>query len=112
MKNRKIPNGVVIDIQAVDMTINKKLQNRIFEMLENFQRYFTKIKWAGFHVQQSSKRKAFPRTIKIHLDIPGPDILVSDSGKSWKTLMRKVEQTIITQLKNRNHVTKSTAGFC
>jgi putative sigma-54 modulation protein len=73
-------------------------------MLDKLKRYFTKISWADFYMRQLSKRSASPRTIKVRLGIPGPDIFVSDSGKSWKSLLSSVEQMIIKQLQKRKSV--------
>jgi ribosomal subunit interface protein len=101
MNSTQIPKGIVIDIQAVDMTINEQLQRQIFQMLEKLQKYFARISWADFYMRQSPKRTTSPRTIKVRLGIPGPDIFVSDSGKSWRSLMTRVEQKIMKQLQKR-----------
>jgi|SRR5689334_9884008 len=101
MNKSRIPEGTIIEIQAVDMTLNEELQRQIFQMLEKFKQYFSKISWADFHMRQSSRRTSSPRMFKVRLGIPGPDVFASDSGKSWKSLMTRVEQKIIQQLKKR-----------
>jgi ribosomal subunit interface protein len=107
MNNTKIPQGVVIEIQAVDMTINEKLQKKIFKMLEKFKRYFTNISWADFYMRQSPWRTSSPRTVKVRLGIPGPDVFASHSGNSWKPLMKRVEQKILQQLEKRKAQTST-----
>ena len=108
MSNARIPKEVFIDIQAVGMTINENLQRRIFRMIEKFKHYFTKISAAYFYMQQSSKRITLPRTIKVRLGNPGLEIIASGSGKSWKTLMNRVEQKVIEQLKVRKASTSNS----
>jgi ribosomal subunit interface protein len=110
MNNRQIPKGVVIDIQAVAMTINGQLQRKIFKMIEKFKNYFTKISWADFYMRQTSKRSASPRTVSVRIGIPGPDIFVSDTGKTWKALMNRVEKKIMRQLIKRKQDFKLPAG--
>jgi putative sigma-54 modulation protein len=101
MNKRKIPKGVVIDIQATAMTINGRLQKKIFNMIEKFQRFFTRISWADFYMTESPKRSAFPRAISVRLGIPGSDIYASDTGKTWNSLMTRVEKRIMRQLIER-----------
>lgn len=101
MNKTKMPKGIAIDIQAVDMTLTENLQRRIFEMLEKFQRYFSRINWADFYIRQLPKRSAAPRSIKVRLGIAGQDIVVADKGRSWKSLMGRVEEKIIRQLRRR-----------
>jgi len=101
MNNTQIPQGVVIDIQAVDMTLDEQLQRKIFKMLAKFKQYFSKISSADFYLRKTSKRAASPRSIKVRLGLPGAEIFASDSGKSWKALMGRVEEKIIKQLQKR-----------
>jgi putative sigma-54 modulation protein len=84
MSNTQIPKGVIIEIQTVDMSINEKLQRQIFQMIEKFKRYVTRISSAEFYMRQSPKDKTSPRTLKVRLGIPGPDIFASDSGKAGR----------------------------
>jgi ribosome-associated translation inhibitor RaiA len=101
MSNTRIPQGVVIEIQAVDMSINERLQRKIFKMLHKFKQYFNNISWADFYMRQSPGRANSPRTVKVRLGIPGQDLFASHSGSSWKRLMKRVEQKILQQLERR-----------
>jgi putative sigma-54 modulation protein len=101
MKQTRIPEGMVIDIQVVGMTINEDLQKRIFSMIGKFRQYFGKISFVDFHIRQSPKQATAPRTVNVRLGIPGQDVFASDSGKNWKALLTRVEQKIVQQLKKR-----------
>lgn len=101
MKHTRIPEGIVIDIQAVGTTISEDLQLRIFKMLAKFKQYFADINWADFYIRQSGKQSTSPRTVNIRLGIPGQDVFASDSGRSWTALLGRVEKKIVQQLKKR-----------
>jgi putative sigma-54 modulation protein len=101
MKKTQIPGGVVISIQAVDMTLHEGHQQKIFRMLEKFKQFFPKITSADFFMQQSAKQATAPHAIKVRLGIPGPDVFASGSGRHWKALMGTVQKKIIQQLKKR-----------
>jgi|ADGO01.1.fsa_nt_gi ribosome-associated translation inhibitor RaiA len=101
MKLTQIPEGMVIDIQAVGTTLNVELERKIFSMIGRFRQYFAKINAVHFHIIQSTQKAALPRTVNVRLGIAGEDVFASDSGNNLMKILGGLEQKIVQQLRKR-----------
>ena len=93
--------GIKLDIQTVDLTINDKVQQHIREMIKRLQRYVPEINWVDVHFKKESAHPTDIRKVSVRLGIPGNDVFASDSGIHWITLLKNVEEKLRRQLRKR-----------
>lgn len=93
--------GIRIDVQAVDLTIDNELQQQIRETIVSLKRHVSEVNWVDVYFKEESGQSTNPRTLGIRLGIPGKDAFASDSGADWMLLMRNVEEKLRKQLQKR-----------
>jgi putative sigma-54 modulation protein len=93
--------GIKLDIQTVDLSINDKIQQRVRGMIKRLQRYVSEINWVDMHFRKESAHATDKRMISVRLGIPGNDVFASESGIHWLTLLKKVEEKLRRQLRKR-----------
>ena len=93
--------GIRMDIQAVDITINDGLQQKIRDMIKRLQRHISEINWVDVYFKKESSQSTDMRTVSVRLGIPGNDVFASDSGNHWSELLKNVEEKLRRQLRKR-----------
>lgn len=93
--------GIRIDVQAVDITIEAGLQQRIRDMIVKLRRHISAINWVDVYLKHEGKQSTDHRTLSVRLGIPGNDVFASDSGGNWMALMASVEEKLRRQLTKR-----------
>lgn len=93
--------GIRIDVQAVDITIEQALQQRVREMIARLKRHISEVNWVDVYFKQENKQATDKRTLSVRLGIPGNDAFASDSGENWMALMASVEEKLRRQLTKR-----------
>lgn len=91
--------GIKIDVQAVDIDINDKVQKAIREMITRLRRHISEVNWVDVYLKQESKHPTDNQTVSVRLGIPGNDAFASDSGNGWVALLKSVEEKLRRQLK-------------
>jgi ribosomal subunit interface protein len=93
--------GIKMDVQAVDITISKTVQQRIREMIVRLRRHISEINWVDVYFKKESAHSTAKRTLSVRVGIPGNDAFASDSGNSWLALLKSVEEKLRRQLRKR-----------
>ncbi len=93
--------GIKIDVQAVDITIDNNVQQEIRNVLVALRRHISEINFVDVYFKEESRQSTNPRTLSIRLGIPGKDAFASDSGGDWFALMKNVEEKLRRQLEKR-----------
>ncbi len=93
--------GIKVDVQAVDSTIDDSLQQEVRDMIVRLRRHISEINWVAVHLTDKKGKASEPKTVGIRFGIPGNDVFASDSGDSWMTLMKSVEEKLRRQLEKR-----------
>jgi len=93
--------GIRMDIQAVDITINDELQQKIRDMITRLRRHISEINWVDVYFKKESSQSTDMRTVSVRLGIPGNDVFASDSGNHWSELLKNVEEKLRRQLRKR-----------
>jgi putative sigma-54 modulation protein len=93
--------GIKVDVQAVDISIGKDLQQRIRDMILKLRRHISEVNWVDVYLKKEDKQATDPRTLSVRLGIPGNDVFASDSGDNWMALMASVEEKLRRQLTKR-----------
>jgi putative sigma-54 modulation protein len=93
--------GIKLDIQAVDLTINDKVQQGVRDMIKRLRRFISEINWVDIYFKNENNHPTGYRTISIRLGIPGNDVFASESGDRWTPLLKKVEGKLRRQLTKR-----------
>jgi ribosome-associated translation inhibitor RaiA len=96
--------GIKMDIQTVGIEMNDFLRLKIKNMLIKLIGFMPEVNWIDIYLKNSGKQSVNPRQVRIRFGIPGPDIIASDSGYSWKTMLKKVEKKLIRQLSKRKAI--------
>ena len=93
--------GIKIDIQTIGVEMNGFLQQRILNMIQKLKRYLPQINWIDVYLKRASKRSMDRRELSVRFGIPGPDMVASDTGCSWKVMLKNVEKKLVRQLNKR-----------
>ena len=93
--------GIKLDIQAVDLTIDQEIQQNIREMITRLRRHISEINWVDVYFKSESNQSTDNRTVSVRLGIPGNDAFATLSGDEWATLLKGVEEKLRRQLRKR-----------
>lgn len=93
--------GIKIDVQAVDITIDNKLQEEVRDVLVSLRKHVSEINFADVYFKEESRQSTNQRTLSIRLGIPGKDAFASDTGDNWFALMKNVQEKLRRQLEKR-----------
>jgi ribosomal subunit interface protein len=94
-------DGIKLDIQTVDLSIDEKVQQKIRQMIKRLQRHISEINWVDIHFKNESNHPTENRMVSVRLGIPRNDAFASDSGDQWLDLLKKVEEKLRRQLRKR-----------
>lgn len=93
--------GIKIDVQAVDITIESAVQKEIRDVIVSLRKHISEINFVDVYFKEESRQSTNPRTLSIRLGIPGKDAFASDSGDNWFALVKNVEEKLRRQLEKR-----------
>ena len=93
--------GIKMDIQAIGVEMNDYLHQRLHNMLEKVKNFFPAVNGIDVYFKKTDGQAIPPRKVKVRFAIPGPDVIASDAGHSWKPILKSVERKLIRQLKKR-----------
>lgn len=93
--------GIKIDMQAVDITIDNDLQQSIRDVITRLRRHISDVNFVDVYITEKSEKSTNPRSVGIRVGIPGNDAYASDSGDNWMALLKNVEEKLRRQLKKR-----------
>jgi ribosome-associated translation inhibitor RaiA len=95
---------IKIDIQTIGVEMNGFLQQRISNMIQKLKRYLPQINWIDVYLKRAPKHSIDRRELRVRFGIPGPDIVASDIGCSWKVMLKNVEKKLVRQLNKRKAI--------
>jgi ribosome-associated translation inhibitor RaiA len=98
--NEKI-ESIKMDVQAPNITLSNRLQQRIRNMMARLQRYVSQVNWADVYLTERSAKSTDPRMVRVRLGIPGPDVFATGTGRHWPVLLKTVEEKLRRQLQKR-----------
>lgn len=91
--------GIKLDVQAVDFTPEKMVEERIRKMLSYLKRFSSEIVYATIYLENKEGKSTEQKSVKVILGVPGPDIIASDRGDNFMALLANVENKLARQLK-------------
>lgn len=92
--------GIKLDVQAVDFTPEKSVEERIRKMLSYLTRFSSgRIVYAAIYLENKEGKSTNQKSVKVQLGVPGPDIIASDTGDNFMALLASVEDKLARQLK-------------
>lgn len=94
-------DGIKMDVQAVDITIDNELQQSIRDVVTRLRRHISDVNFVDVYITEKSEKSTDPRSVGIRFGIPGNDAYASDSGNNWMALLKNVEEKLRRQLKKR-----------
>jgi putative sigma-54 modulation protein len=94
-------DGIKLGVQAVDITIDDKLQEEIRHIITRLRRHIKEVNWVDVYFAEKSGKSTDVRTISMRFGIPGEDAFATDSGDNWMTLLKNVEEKLRRQLEKR-----------
>jgi ribosome-associated translation inhibitor RaiA len=96
----KLDQSIKLSIQSKGIKMNDYLEQRIHKMIKKLKKHLPEINWIDlyFKTTQDASR---PKMVTVRFGIPGPDIVASDSGSRWKSLLKNIEKRIMRQLEKR-----------
>ena len=94
-------DGIKLNIQTVDLSINDEVQESVKQMIKKLNRYVSEINWVDIHFKKESGQSTDNRMINVRLAIPGNDLFASVSGNHWIGLLKKAEQKLRKQISKR-----------
>ncbi len=93
--------GIKIDVQAVDITIDDNLQQSIRDVITRLRRHISDVNFVDVYITEKSEKSTDPKSVGIRFGIPGNDAYASDSGDNWMALLKTVEEKLRRQLEKR-----------
>lgn len=93
--------GIKLDVQAVDITIDDKLQQSIRDMIQRLRRHISDVNFVDVYFTDKSGKSTDPKSIGVRFGVPGNDAYASDSGDNWMALLKNVEEKLRRQLEKR-----------
>lgn len=94
-------DGIKLDVQTVDLTIDEEVQENIRKMIKKLSRFVTEINFVDVHFKEENNQTTDSRTVSVRLGIPGNDAFASVSGSEWLTLLDKIEEKLKRQLEKK-----------
>lgn len=94
-------DGIKIDVQAVDIDIDDKLQQSIRDVITRLRRHISDVNFVDVYITEKSEKSTDPKSVGIRFGIPGNDAYASDSGDNWMALLKNVEEKLRRQLEKR-----------
>jgi putative sigma-54 modulation protein len=94
-------DGIKLDVQTVDLTIDDEAQEHIREMIRKLSRFISEINFVDVHFKEESSQTNDNRSVSVRVGIPGNDAFASVSGTEWITLLDQVEEKLKRQLTKR-----------
>ena len=93
--------GIKIDVQAVDITIDNDLQQSIRDVITRLRRHISDVNFVDVYITEKSEKSTDQKSVGIRFGIPGNDAYASDSGDNWMALLKNVEEKLRLQLEKR-----------
>ena len=93
--------GIKIDVQAVDITIDNDLQQSIRDVITRLRRHISDVNFVDVYITEKSEKSTDQKSVCIRFGIPGNDDYASDSGDNWMALLKNVEEKLRRQLEKR-----------
>lgn len=94
-------DGIKLDVQAVDITIDDDTQRSIRDMISRLRRHVSEVNWVDVYFNEKTGKSTDQRTVSVRLGIPGKDAFASDSGDHWLVLLKNVEEKLRRQLEKK-----------
>ncbi len=94
-------DGIKMDVQAVDITIDNELQQSIRDVVKRLRRHISDVNFVDVYITEKGEKSTDPRSVGIRFGIPGNDAYASDSGDNWMALLKNLEEKLRRQLKKR-----------
>jgi len=107
MKSSYHYDGIRMDVQTVGIEMNDFLQQQITRMVRKLRGLLPEVNWIDIYIKNSVGQSVAPRQVSVRFGIPGPDIVASDRGKSWKSLLKNVERKLIRQWNKRKTIKRN-----
>jgi putative sigma-54 modulation protein len=101
MKYLENYEGVKTDIQTIGIEMSGYLQLRLRNLIKKLKNILPEVNWIDVYLKTTNKRFVYLRKINIRLGVPGQDLVASDVGYSWKSMLKTVEKKLIRQLEKR-----------
>lgn len=91
--------GIKLDVQAVDFTPEKQVEERIRKMILYLKRFSNEIVYITIHLEIKGSKSTEQESAKVILGVPGPDIIATEKGDNFMALLTSIEQKLARQLK-------------
>ena len=91
---------LTVDIKPIGVKVNDYLLNKVENMIKNLKKAVPELSWMDVHLKENEE-EFNSRNIVVHFGVPGTDIVASDSGDRWKTVIKNIEKRLIRQLEKR-----------
>ena len=92
--------GLKLSIQASGININEYIVRKIDGMIKKLRKHLPGIDWIDIYLK-TTQDASRPIMATVRFGVPGPDVVASDSGSSWKTLLKNIEKRIMRQVEKR-----------
>lgn len=93
--------GIKIDVQAVDITVDQDVQEAIRTTLRRLTKYAGEINWADVYLTVDPAHSNNRCNVSFRLGVPGPDVYASDAGDNFVQILRSVEEKLESQLRKK-----------
>jgi putative sigma-54 modulation protein len=91
---------LTVDIKPTGVKINDYLLNKVENMIKSLKKSVPELSWMDVHLKETEE-ETNARNIVVRFGVPGTDIVASDSGDRWKTVIKNIEKRLIRQLEKR-----------
>lgn len=99
--------GVKLSVQSKDVRMTAYLERKVQRLIKKLRKHLPDVNWIDIYLKKTQDASR-PRTVTVRFGIPGPDIVASDSGYSWKSLLKNIEKRLIRQLEKRKMQLKAS----
>lgn len=98
---QQLDDPIKIDLQTTGVELNQYLERKIHGMIKKLKHLLPRAGTIDIYLRYNNEQPASPRNITVRFGVPGPDVVASDSGGRWKTVLKNVEKKLLRQLEKR-----------
>lgn len=107
---KKVTKEVHVDIRSTGNFMNNYLEKKVDNMTKKLVHRFPVLASVSLHFNASSNHPDSSKSITARCAIPGPDVVVSDTGTRWKIILKNIEKKLLNQLEKKKSLLKPTGN--
>ena len=103
------PHWLKVDIQAIGVEMNPYMHRKIELMTKKLKTLLPDAATFDIYLRHDTEGPVPLCNITVRFGVPGQDLVASDTGPRWKTVLKNVEKKLLSQLEKRKLLARNLA---